>query len=275
MNAHPRCREGYMNNRPTPDRLTTHSHRLVILLSYLLIIVVGLRRRYDLVGGYNIRLLLFLLGIFTVLFSSESQLSSRIKFYPRIYFIIQVIIVQVLGMFQEYQDTWAVLYILLGFQVAVRCSRKEAMIWFSLFVTSMLVTLSAEFGLVSGPGRALAYTVIGVLLISYDIQYAQHEDTLAESQMLLTELKDAHDKLQDYATQADRLAAAQERNQRIQELYDSVGQKIFAIQLATEATRLMVEKDPQRAAVQIDDLQMQTQSTLGQMRQLIEQWRPG
>jgi signal transduction histidine kinase len=264
-----------MNNRLAPDRLTTHSHRLVILLSYLLIIVVGLRRRYDLVGGYNIRLLLFLLGIFTVLFSSESQLSSRIKFYPRIYFTIQVIIVQVLGVFQEYQDTWAVLYILLGFQVAARCSRKEAMIWFSLFAASLLATLSAEFGLVSGPGRALAYSVIGVLLISYDIQYAQHEDALIESQMLLAELKDAHDKLQDYAAQADRLAAAQERNQMIQELYDSVGQKIFAIQLAAEATRLMVEKNPQRAAEQIEDLQMQTQSTLGQMRQLIEQWRPG
>ena len=264
-----------MNNQPTSDRLTTHTHRLVILLSYLVIIVVGLRRRYDLVGGYNIRLLLFLLGIFAVLFSSESRLSSRIKFYPRIYFSIQVIVVQILGLFQEYQDTWALLYILLGFQVAACCSRKESIFWFSLFATSMLATLSAEFGLVSGPGRALAYSVIGVLLISYDVQYAQHEDALTESQMLLAELKDAHDKLRDHAAQAERLAAAHERNKRIQELFDSVGQKIFAIQLAAEATRLIVEIDPQRAAEQIEDLQMQTQSTLGQMRQLIEQWRPG
>ncbi len=263
-----------MKNRPAPDRLTVHTHRLVILLSYLLIIVVGLRRRYDLVGDYNMGLLLFLLGIYTVLFSSESRLSSRIKFYPWIYFSIQVIIVQILGVFQEYQDTWALLYIPLGFQVAVRCSRKEAVIWFSLFATSLLATLSAEFGLVSGPGRALAYIVIGVLLISYDIQYAQHEDALTESQMLLEELRDAHDKLRDHAVQAERLAAAYERNQRIQELFDSVGQKIFAIQLAAEATRLIVEKDPQRAAEQIEDLQMETQSTLGQMRQLIEQWRP-
>jgi len=263
-----------MNNRLTPDRFTTHSHRLVIFISYLLIFVVGLRRRYDLIGGYNIWVLLYLLGIFTVLFSSESRL-SRIKFYPRIYFSIQMIIVLILGVFQEYQDTWALLYIPLGFQVAARCSRKAAVIWFSLFVTSLLVTLSAEFGLVSGPGRALAYIVIGVLLISYDIQYAQHEDTLIESQMLLAEIKDAHDQLRDQAAQAERLAAAQERNQRIQELYDSVGQKIFAIQLAAEAIRLIVEKDPRRAAEQIENLQMQTQSTLGQMRQLIEQWHPG
>lgn len=264
-----------MNNQVAADRLTSHTHRLVILLSYLLIIVVGLRRSYDLVGSYNITLLIFLLVIYTVLFSSESRLSSRIKYYPQIYFTIQAIIVQVLGVFQEYQDTWALLYIPLGFQVVVRCSRKEALIWFSLFVTSLLVTLSAEFGLISGPGRALAYCVIGVLLISFDIQYAQHEDALTESQMLLVELNDAHEKLQDYATQADELAAAQARNLMIQELYDSVGQKIFAIQLAAEATRLMIEKDPRRAAEQIEDLQIQTQEALGQVRQLIGQWRPG
>jgi signal transduction histidine kinase len=66
----------------------------------------------------------------------------------------------------------------------------------------------------------------------------------------------------------------QERNRIIQELYDSVGQKIFAIQLAAEGTRLMLVKDSLRTSQQIQDLQAQTQSTLAQMRQLIEQWRP-
>ena len=264
-----------MNHRQAPDRLTTHYHRPVILVSYLLIIIVALRRRYDLTGSFNIGLTLFLLGLFTVLYATESLLSKKIKSYPRIYFAVQMIIVQSLGMFQEYQDTWALLYIALGFQVAVRCSRKEAVIWFSLFVTSLLVTLSAEFGLISGPGRALAYIVIGVLLISYDIQYAQHEDALTESNMLVAELQEAHQKLAEYAAQAEKLAAMQERNRMIKELYDSVGQKIFAIQLAAEATRIMLEKDPRRAVEQIEDLQVQTQSALSQMRQLIGQWRPG
>ena len=263
-----------MNNRLASDRLTTHSHRFVILVSYLMIVVVALRRRYDLVGGFTIELLLFLLGLFALLFTSESLLSSRIKSYPRIYFALQFIIVQILGIFPEYQDTWALLYIALGFQVAVRCTRRDALMWFTLFITSLLVTLIAEFGLISGPGRALAYVIIGVLLISYDIQYAQHEDALAESQLLVAELKEAHQKLSEYAAQAEKLAAMHERDRMIQELYDSVGQKVFAIQLAAETTRLMLVEDPKRASEQIDDLQIQTQSTLSQMRQLIEQWRP-
>ncbi len=263
-----------MKDRVASDRLTTHTHRLVFVLGFLMILVVALRRRYDLVGSFTLSLLMTLLRIFGVLYISESLISKRLKSNHWIYFLLQLIIIQALGLFQEYQDTWALLYVALGFQVAVRCSRKQAMLWFGLFGASLLVTLSVEFGLVSGLGRALAYIVIGVLLISYDNQYAQHEDTLNESQMLVAELQEAHQKLAEYAAQADKLAALQERNRMIQELYDSVGQKIFAIQLAAETSRLMLEKDPPRAADQIDNLQMQTQSTLGQMRQLIEQWRP-
>jgi signal transduction histidine kinase len=264
-----------MNNRLAPDRLTTHSHRPVFLISFLLIIVVALRRRYDLAGSFSLGHLLFLLGLFAVLFVSASLLSRRIKSYHLIYFSLQLFMVQILGLFQEYQDTWALLYIALGFQVAGCCSRKEAGVWFSLFAASLLVTLSAEFGLISGPGRALAYAVIGVILISYDIQYAQHEDALAESQMLVAELQEAHQKLIAYAAQAEKLAAMQQRNRMLQELYDSVGQQIFAIQLAAETTRRMLVKDPRRAAEQIDNLQVQSQSALSQMRQLIGQWRPG
>ncbi len=264
-----------MSRTGTPDRFITHSHRLVDLLGYLLIFVFALRRPNDLVGAYSLGFVLALLGLFAALYISEPWQVQRFLSYPRIYFAIQVVLVQTLGLFHAHQDTWVLLYIALSFQVARHCSRKEAVMWWSLFAVSTLVTLLIEFGPISGPGRALAYIVIAVIFTSYDIQYAQHEDALAESQVLLAELREAHQKLADYAAQAEKLAAAQERNRMIQELYDSVGQKIFAIQLAAEATRLMLEKDPRRAAGQIDDLQAQTQSALGQMRQLIGQWRPG
>jgi signal transduction histidine kinase len=180
-----------------------------------------------------------------------------------------------LGIFRVYIDAWVILYIVLGFQVVLRCPRREALLWGGIFVASVLVSFFFEFGLISGFGRAMAYIVIGLFTISYDIQVAQHEDALEESQVLLNELSEAHEKLQAYAAQANQLAATQERDRIGQELYDSIGQKVFAIQLATEATRLMLTTDPQRLAGQLADLQAQTQAALGQMRQLIAQWRPG
>ena len=263
-----------MSSQAALERFTGRSHRLVNVVGYLLIVVVALRRLNDLDGIYSPGLALVLLGAFTSLYAGEPWLSRRFSGYAWFYFVVQLNLVQVLGVFQSYQDTWALLYIVLGLQVGVRFPRREAIAWWSLFALSTFITLTVEFGLLSGPGRALAYMMIGVLLTTYDIQYSRHEDALAESQLLLAELSEAHQSLEEYAAQAEKLAAFQERNRMIQELYDSVGQKIFAIQLATEATHIMLEKDPRRAAEQIDDLQVQTQSALSQMRQLIGQWRP-
>lgn len=120
-----------MSKQVVPDRFNTHAHRLLHLFGYVPILAVTLRRRYDLSGGFNIGIALFLLGLFTLLYASEAILSRRIKSYPRIYFALRMIIVQSLGVFREYQDTWALLYIVLGFQVVARCSRKVAAVWFS------------------------------------------------------------------------------------------------------------------------------------------------
>jgi signal transduction histidine kinase len=263
-----------MSGQSAPERFISRSHRLVSVVGYLLMVLVALRRLNDLDGIYTSGFALGLLGTFTVLYASEPWLSRHIKSYTLLYFLVQLILVQTHGIFRSYQDTWVMLYIVLGLQAGVRLPRAQAVAWWGLFALSTFVTLTAEFGLLSGPGRALAYIMIAVLIITYDIQYAWHEDTLAVSQLLLAELREAHRSLQEYAAQAEKLAAFQERNRMIQELYDSVGKKIFAIQLATEATCLMLDRDPRRAAGQIDELQSQTQSALSQMRQLIGQWRP-
>lgn len=264
-----------MTNQATQDAFSGRPHRLVNLLGYLLIAVVVLRRLNDLAGIYSPALALTLLGAFTALYASEPLLSRHLRGYALTYFILQAGIVQVLGFFQSFQDTWALLYIVLGLQVGVRLGHRAAITCWSILVLSTFFTLALGFGLLSGVGRTLAYIVIGVLLITYDIQYAWHENALAESSVLLDELRKAHHDLEEFTARAQRLVTLQERERIIQELYDSVGQTVFAIELAAEATRLMLQKDPCRAVEQIDVLQGQTQFALGQMRRLIGQWRPG
>lgn len=264
-----------MSTGQTADRFTTRSHKLVSVISYVLIAVVAFRRVNELDGIPIIGLALGIIGIFTALYATEPLVTRYYKSYSRVYFIVQMVLVQILAVFRDYIDAWAILFIVLGFQVTLRCSRRGALVWGGLFIASALVTMSVEFGPISGIGRALAYTVIAIFVVSYDIQVSQHEDALTESQVLLAEIQEAHEKLQAYAAQADQLAASQERDRMLKELHDAVGQKIFAIQLAAEATRLMFDKDPARAAAQIEALQEQTQSALSQMRQLIGQWRPG
>jgi len=263
-----------MNRPGASDHFTTREHRAMRLLCYLVIFVVALRRVAELNEASSIGLALTLLGFFTVLYTSESRLSRLFPWYSYVYFAVQFLLVQILGVFEDYQDTWVLLYTVLGIQAAYRCSRREALMWAGLFAGSIIITLTAEFGLLSGLGRASALFVIGLFLMFYDSQYAHREDANEESRVLLDELRLAHQKLGEYAARAEALAASRERDRIARELHDSVGQKIFAIQLAAESTLLLLEKDPRRAADQLDLLQEQTQSALEQMRELIEQWNP-
>jgi len=263
-----------MRTQAVPEAIITHSHRFVSWISYLLIFTFALRRVIEMDEGYNLSLALVLTAVFTGLYASQPFISKGFAGYVRIYFSLQIILAFVLSLFQEYLDTVALLYIVLSFQAIVICPRKEALIWLSLFTCVTFFIFVIEFGLLSGLGRAMAYTVIGGFFINYDIQYSRHEDALAESQILLAELQEAHGKLEDYASRAEKLATAKERERIIQELYDAVGQKIFAIQLAAEATRIRLQEDPLSMDL-LDKLQVQTQDVLNQVRQLISQWRPG
>ena len=264
-----------MSRAAASDRITTREHRAVKLLCGLVIFAAALRRIDELNEAFSIGLAIVLLGLFAVLFACEAALSRRYAGYPRIYFAVQFLLVQMLGLFESYQDTWTLLYVVLGIQAAYRCPRREGLAWAALFAGSSVITLSAEFGVLSGLGRASAFIVIGLMIVLVDSQYAQREDANEESRVLLEELRVAHQKLAEDAARAEELAAARERERILRELHDSVGQKIFAIQLAAESTLLLLDKDPARAANTIGVLQEQTQTALDQMRQLIEEWKPG
>jgi len=84
---------------------------------------------------------------------------------------------------------------------------------------------------------------------------------------LLAELQQAHHKLQEYANQAEELAAARE-------LHDSASQVIFSVTLTSQTARLLLERDPARVPEQLDRLQEMTSSALSQLRSLIAQLRP-
>jgi signal transduction histidine kinase len=263
-----------MRRAAASDRITTREHAGVKGICWLILLAVAWRRIEDLSGTGPVALALGLLGLFAVLCATEPRLSRRLSWYPRAYFAAQFLLAQTFGLIREYQDTWALLYTVLGIQAAYRCPRRETLAWAALFAASTVITECAEFGLLSGLGRASAFIVIGIFIVLYDSQYAKREDANEESRMLLEELRLAHQKLAEDAARAEELAAARERDRILRELHDSVGQKIFAIQLAAESALLLLEKDPARADDPLGLLQEQTQSALDQMRQLIEQWKP-
>lgn len=241
---------------------------------------------FTLLGVVSLRSILFfwaqpalptvvlLLVTFGLLYLLEPILSARFGRFPPLYFLLQLAILLTISGQQPFLDIQQVLYVLLGLQVLHTFPIRQAMIWSALLAICFNATLILAVGWLEGLVFSLLVMAACAFLFSYDRLLVRMQIDQGESQRLLTELQQAHRKLQEHAGQAEALAAARERNLLAGELHDSVSQTIFAITLTSQAARLLLMREPARVTEHLNRLQAMTATALGQLRSLIAQLRP-
>jgi len=248
--------------------------RVGLIIAYVIIFVVIIRRFYDQPYIPRIPFAVALHGSFVFLFATEFFIVRRIKAYLWIYILLQFVIIQIIGFFPPYIDTYGLLYLPLLLQLKAQLPRRITNLVGISGSVFFILTLMITHGAISGFGRALMIIVITIILLGYEDIYLQSETARRESLLLLAQLQAAHQKLKEYAAQAEAMAVLEERNRMTRELHDSVGQTIFSIALNTQSAFLLLEKDPESMPAQLDRLQGLTSSALGKMRLLISQWKP-
>lgn len=73
---------------------------------------------------------------------------------------------------------------------------------------------------------------------------------------------------------AQEAAVLEERSRLARDLHDSISQQLFSMTLTAQAARAQLEKNPARAATQLERLQETAAAALAEMRALIFQLRP-
>jgi signal transduction histidine kinase len=244
------------------------------LIGFIMIGVVGLRAFLFYQSEPDFMIVMLLIAIYTILYGLEPWLSIRFRAYKHLYFPLQTALVITVTNARPFLDFQSVLYFPLCLQVFRAFSPRVAIGWAIFFVTLLSITLIPGLGFLEGLALILLNLASGTFLISYDFLYSRTQADRAESERLLAALQSAHQKLQEYAAQAEELATARERNRFARELHDSVSQVIFSITLTSQSARLLLERDPDRVSEQIERLQEMTSSALNQLRSLIAELRP-
>jgi signal transduction histidine kinase len=217
---------------------------------------------------------ILLLAIFGLLYLLEPLVSARFGRFPLLYFPLQTAVILALSIQQPFLDFIQMLYVPLSLQALQAFTFRPAVIWLALFGLLLNLTLILAMGWLEGGALSLLIMAACAFLISYDRLSARMQSDQDESQRLLAELQQAHQKLQEHAGHAEELAAARERNLLARELHDSVSQTIFAITLTSQATRMLLGREPNRVPEQLDRLQEMTAAALSQLRSLIAHLRP-
>lgn len=87
------------------------------------------------------------------------------------------------------------------------------------------------------------------------------------------ELAEAHERLRDYAAQAERLATAQERNRVARDIHDGLGHSLTVVQMQVKAARAVLPTDPAKADAVLGKAQDQAEAALADVRRSVRALR--
>jgi signal transduction histidine kinase len=254
--------------------MARHRTFITYLTAYLVSIGTAIRYLIRYRGDPYLGLVAALLVAFFLLLALEPWLSRRSQCYTHLYLVLQTGIAVTLSLIPPKLDYFSILFVTLVLQAVHVFPSRSSFRWIGAF--SVIMTVFMFYG--QGWNRGLPLVLIFVVIYSFFGSYAtvarQAETARGESQRLLSELQVAHQQLQLYTAQAEELAVVQERSRLARNLHDSVTQTIFTMTLTAEAASLLFERDPARAAPQLEKLQELAQSALGEMRSLVFELRP-
>ena len=253
-----------------PHLRTYWISRLIVSLVYP---VVTIRKLSSLPDGTKFSIALILIAISFCLYIFEPFVVRRTRWLRWSYYLTQGCLIMAVAWLPPYEDTWALLCIPMSMSIWYENPRREAILWSLIYAVCLTTTLLITFDWFPGLGYTLTYLSASAICLSSGFQSVAAERAQAESQKILAELQEAHARLKAFSSQAEELAAVREHERLIRELHDSVSQTIFSITLMAESTRLLLQQNPEQVPNQLSKIQDLTSSTLGRMRELINQWQ--
>jgi len=221
-----------------------------------------------------------LLALYGLLLLVEPFLRNRVSsekpgFFSAVYLLLQTGLVVGLFSIPPHVDFFAGLFIPLSLQAVLFFGRRLGFLCIVLFPLAMFVPLTGND---KGWPFALIMSCfsggLDFLFGSYAHQVQKAERARGQNQRLLGELQVANRQLQGYAAQVEDLAAEQERGRLARELHDSVTQTVFSMNLTVQSARLLLDRDPGRAAGQLERLGELAASAMGEIQTLVSQLRP-
>lgn len=99
-------------------------------------------------------------------------------------------------------------------------------------------------------------------------------NTAMDRVRLRRETEAARQRAEQYAAEAQRAAALEERNRLARQLHDSVSQALYGIALGARTARRLLDRDPMQAKEPLDYLLSLAEAGLTEMRALIFDLRP-
>ena len=212
-----------------------------------------------------------MLGVFGVILFSQQPLSRRFPWYPRLYAVVQSVLVIAMLYRAPSIDFLPMLLIPLSFQVVQFFRSRIGFAWIGGFILAILAM--ALFGMEWEAGLTLVLVGSGASLLMGSFAHLMNrtEGRRLENQHLLGDLQKAYHQLKASAARAEELAAAGERHRLTRELHDSLTQTLFSMNLAVQTAQLSIKDAPGQVENHLTHLQSLSRGAAREVQSLTGQ----
>ena len=150
-------------------------------------------------------------------------------------------------------------------------------IWATVFCLFLMVMLTVPVGWRAGFPTALvagAFILAGmVFVIAFTLMAVNEANSRRQVESLAAELREANQKLREYASQTAELATLRERSRLAREIHDSLGHYLTVVNVLIEAARAVLDSEPQRADEIMHQAQVLTREGLTEVRRSVSELR--
>ncbi len=219
--------------------------------------------------GWSLALLL----VWLLLFAGSTLLFPRFPKVTPFLFGLQAALVLVFLLWTK-SDYFAILFAILGMQAMQQFPRRLGWAFIGLSGVLTFLVLMVPYGAFQALALAVAFSAVSVFAATFILAAERARAAQCENQALATKLQEANLHLQAQSEQQKQLATARARQHLARELHDSVTQTIFSMTLASQSALLLLDRDQQQVATQLDRLDQLAQSALAEMQVLIAKLAP-
>ncbi len=168
--------------------------------------------------------------------------------------------------------TFTAVYVLnfvISAQAAGLLSRNGAILWVGILALLSFVILMQFTPLSVAITQSIALGAGYFAIASFMVASKEADAARKQSQHLLEELQRSHAQLQEYTTQAEAFAVAEERNRMAREMHDTLGHRLTVAAVQLEGAQRLIPKNPEKAAQMVGVVREQVVEGLTELRRTV------
>jgi signal transduction histidine kinase len=259
---------------PGVEQPNTWLHRWIYYLAVgFIFAAVVLRSLLVFQDSALLHLVMLFLAAGLSLFIATSLLYPRQPKLTPILIILQAFLVLLL-LFQTRTDYFVILFTIIGMQALQQLPPRFGWAFIGLGSVLTFITLLNSFGVFQALALAAGVTAVSIFAGAFQLASRRAQKAWQENQSLASQLQEANLQLQASVQKKEQLAGVRERQRMARELHDSITQTIFSMNLTTQSALLLLERNPEQVAEQLNRLDQLARSSLNEIQVLISRLAP-